>query len=72
MSKLEFKLISHKLNLRGQMSNLIVKCWLLALSSIGLAAPAQAQTAPEAPACPPLLQHTIARLQDEKPQNLCQ
>ncbi len=23
-------------------------------------------------ACPPLLQHTVARLQDEKPQNLCQ
>lgn len=72
MSKREFKLISHKLNLRGQMSNLIVKSWLLALTAIGLAAPAQAQTASEAPACPPLLQHTIARLQDEKPQNLCQ
>ena len=25
-----------------------------------------------APACPRVLQHTVARLQDEKPQNLCQ
>lgn len=24
------------------------------------------------PACPPVLQHTVARLQDEKPQDLCQ
>lgn len=30
--------------------------------------PAQAA----APACPPLLQHSFARLQDEKPQSLCQ
>jgi len=41
------------------------------------AAPAQAQAAqPAAPAdtaaCPPILQHTFARLQDEKPQPLCQ
>ena len=27
---------------------------------------------PKAPACPPLLQHTLPRLQDEKPQPLCQ
>lgn len=32
------------------------------------AAPADASSA----ACPPLLQHTVARLQDEKPQSLCQ
>jgi glutathione peroxidase len=35
-----------------------------------------AQSAQEAPAsataCPKVLQHTVARLQDEKPQNLCQ
>lgn len=40
-----------------------------------LAAPAQAQArnAPQvARACPPILQHTFARLQDEKPQSLCQ
>ena len=40
-------------------------------------APAQAQAVqPAAPAdtaaCPPILQHTFARLQDEKPQPLCQ
>jgi len=28
--------------------------------------------APAAAACPPVLQHTFARLQDEKPQPLCQ
>ena len=28
--------------------------------------------AADAPACPPLLQHTFDRLQDEKPQSLCQ
>lgn len=32
---------------------------------------AQAGATPEA-ACPPLLQHTLPRLQDEKPQSLCQ
>ena len=41
---------------------------------IGLAAPAaaraQAGTAPVA--CPPLLQQTFPRLQDDKPQSLCQ
>ena len=35
-----------------------------------LPANASAQTA--APACPAILQHTFARLQDEKPQSLCQ
>jgi glutathione peroxidase len=34
-----------------------------------LAAPAFAQPAPS---CPPLLQHSFNRLQDDKPQNLCQ
>jgi glutathione peroxidase len=39
----------------------------LAALAIGLAAqPAAAQT------CPPLLDHTFTRLQDEAPQNLCQ
>ncbi|MDI3381980.1 glutathione peroxidase [Xenophilus aerolatus] len=46
----------------------------------GLAPAVFAQTppvkaAPAAPAdaaCPPILQHTFARLQDEKPQSLCQ
>lgn len=53
----------------------------LALTTgLGLAPATFAQTppakaAPAAPAdsaCPPILQHTFARLQDEKPQSLCQ
>ena len=31
-----------------------------------------AASKPESADCPPLLQHTMARLQDEKPQSLCQ
>lgn len=34
--------------------------------------PAIAQTPARAERCPALLQHTFARLQDEKPQSLCQ
>ncbi|MBD8050190.1 glutathione peroxidase [Limnohabitans sp. JUR4] len=53
------------------MINRLVKTVLLALGwgvvSMGLA---QAQT--PAAACPALLNHTIPRLQDEKPQSLCQ
>ena len=48
----------------------ILSCSLLLLT---LAAPASAQSGPQAPAaCPILLQHTFLRLQDEKPQELCQ
>ena len=56
--------------------------WIGALQLVLLVAPARAQTAPAAAttptpaaapaACPPLLQHTLPRLQDEKPQPLCQ
>lgn len=42
---------------------------LFALAALGPVAPAHAQ---EAARCPALLQHTFARLQDEKPQSLCQ
>ena len=51
---------------------------LLALAlSLPLATGSLAQKAPvaapaSAAACPPLLNHTAARLQDDKPQNLCQ
>ena len=49
----------------------------LLLSSVAAAlfaaAPGPAAAAADAPAaCPPLLQHTFPRLQDEKPQSLCQ
>jgi glutathione peroxidase len=48
--------------------------WLPAAASGVDAAPAAAAAAPvAAPAgCPAILQHTFARLQDEKPQPLCQ
>jgi glutathione peroxidase len=55
--------------------------WLASAAAMAAIAltPAQAQTKPAAPAtaaatasCPPLLQHTVPRLQDEKPQPLCQ
>ncbi|MDP2451250.1 MAG: glutathione peroxidase [Polaromonas sp.] len=38
----------------------------------GRAAPSGAAAAQGAPACAPLLQHSFLRLQDEKPQTLCQ
>jgi len=47
--------------------------WGLAPAVFAQTPPAKA--APAAPAdaaCPPILQHTFARLQDEKPQSLCQ
>ncbi|WP_395318188.1 glutathione peroxidase [Variovorax sp. UC74_104] len=48
------------------------------MASLVSALPAHAQTAAAAPApaeaagCPAILQHTFPRLQDEKPQSLCQ
>ncbi len=49
-----------------------VACASLALAAAG---PSQAQAGPPAAApaaCPALLNHAAARLQDDKPQNLCQ
>jgi len=44
-----------------------------ALFAFTLTGTVQAQSAAKAPAaCPALLQHSFLRLQDEKPQNLCQ
>jgi glutathione peroxidase len=48
---------------------------LLAAGMLAALAPASANAQPGAPAtvaCPALLQHTFPRLQDEKPQALCQ
>lgn len=53
----------------------LVPALLLALLSVGAGVPASGQTAAPAAApaaCPALLQHTFPRLQDEKPQALCQ
>jgi glutathione peroxidase len=47
----------------------MIRIRLLALLLMLSAAPAFAQ---QAASCPPLLQHSFNRLQDEKPQNLCQ
>ncbi len=57
------------------MKTLLMACALAASTSAPWTAahaqtPAPAAAAPAA--CPPLLQHTFPRLQDEKPQNLCQ
>lgn len=50
-----------------------LSCALAAvLMSLWPAAQAQPATGPAAAACPPLLQHNFPRLQDEKPQALCQ
>jgi glutathione peroxidase len=55
-----------------------IRCSVLLLSALAAAAfllpasaSAQAASAP-ASSCPPILQHTFPRLQDEKPQALCQ
>ena len=47
----------------------MIRFRLLALLLMLSAPPAFAQ---QAASCPPLLQHSFNRLQDEKPQNLCQ
>jgi glutathione peroxidase len=47
------------------------RCTSIALLSLGSLCSGHAQ-AQAAPACPALLQHTFARLQDDAPQNLCQ
>jgi glutathione peroxidase len=54
---------------------LLAMSLLAAALSTTASAPARAQAAPApvaAGACPALLQHSFPRLQDEKPQNLCQ
>jgi glutathione peroxidase len=77
----EFKLISHKMVFTVQMNHSQVKQWgasllmamLAALLGLGLeSAQASAPNASNAAACPALLNHTFERLQDEKPQSLCQ
>ena len=77
----KFKLISHKMDFLVQMNHSWVKQWgpglLLALMaavlSFGLET-AQAATSTDrtAVACPAILNHNFDRLQDEKPQSLCQ
>lgn len=55
----------------------LLSAFVLSLTNAWLAAVASTSASPqpaaiEAPACPKVLQHTVLRLQDEKPQALCQ
>lgn len=77
----KFKLISHKMIFLVQMNHSRVKQWgaslvtalLAALLGLGLdSAQASSPNTGSAAACPALLNHTFERLQDEKPQSLCQ
>ena len=77
----KFKLISHKMNFEVQMNHSWVKQWgpgllmalLAAVLGLGLeAAQASPQKGGNSTACPAILNHTFDRLQDEKPQSLCQ
>jgi glutathione peroxidase len=81
MQTKKFKLISHKMDFQVQMNHSWVKQWgpglLLALVAavlgLGLeAAQASPQKGAHTVACPAILNHTVDRLQDEKPQSLCQ
>lgn len=75
----KFKLISHKMEFQVQMNNSWVKQWagrlalalLAAVLGLGLQS-ALASPLPGAAACPAILNHQFDRLQDEKPQSLCQ
>ena len=50
----------------------ILVLWVLTLLSWNVAHSAADLVPAAASACPRVLQHTVLRLQDEKPQNLCQ
>jgi glutathione peroxidase len=54
------------------MTNRFFRATLVACGLAGALLGGAAHAAGEAPACPPLLNKTFARLQDEKPQSLCQ
>lgn len=51
--------------------SIFVQVIFAVVSGLFMAAPAPAAT-PTPAACPPILQHSFLRLQDEKPQALCQ
>ena len=86
IDKNEFKLISHKIDFKVQMNHYLVKnvinrvllALILASAAVGFEAVQANTTIPSAApmssaaACPALLNHKFDRLQDEKPQSLCQ
>lgn len=77
-----FKLISHKMDFKVQMNhswvNFCIGRWTMALwvAVLGLCIDAAHADTPTAPVsskpCPAILNHSFDRLQDEKPQSLCQ
>ena len=86
IDKNEFKLFSHKIDFKVQMNHYLVKnvinrvllALILASAAVGFEAVQANTTIPSAApmssaaACPALLNHKFDRLQDEKPQSLCQ
>ena len=78
----EFKLCGHKMDFQVQSNHSRVSSWvgictaalMAAVMGLGLemAHAAQAMATPNQAQCPALLNHTFERLQDEKPQSLCQ
>ncbi len=54
------------------MNRFALRCIAPGVLALACTAPALAQPAANAPACPALLDHKVPRLQDEKPQHLCQ
>jgi glutathione peroxidase len=75
----KFKLISHKMSFKVHMNHSWVKQWgarwtqAVWVAVLGLgAAQATTPTPAQGVACPAILNHTFDRLQDEKPQSLCQ
>jgi glutathione peroxidase len=77
----KFKLVSHKMNFEVQMNHSWVKQWgpsllmaiVAAVLGLGLeSVQASPQRGAVEVSCPAILNHTFERLQDEKPQSLCQ
>lgn len=77
----KFKLTGHKIDFKVQMNHSWVKQWggsllmavLAAVLGLGLdMAQANPQAAAQTAVCPAILNHSFDRLQDEKPQSLCQ
>lgn len=54
------------------MNRFALRCIAPSVLALACTAPALSQPAANAPACPALLDHKVPRLQDEKPQHLCQ
>ena len=69
MKRLNWALLTGHSAMKTSLRSLITAASLVLLAGLGHAPPAQAA---EPDSCPATLQHTFPRLQDEKPQSLCQ